>query len=265
MFTREGSNPFVDVIRTTYMAEKFIAKSMNDEGVQKLLNSAEEHFDVVIVDQFLSDAYKAVATHFNAPLIALNPTYPNYWINTLVGNPAPPSYIPNILTQYSHPLTFCERLSNSLLHVFSELVFHYILFPKHAEYAEKFIPSHPNLYDSLYNVSLVLLNSHPALNDPVPQVPNMVEIGGFHLQSPKELPKDLKDFFDSSPEGVIYFSMGSNLQGVMFPEKQRQEIMKAFSKLKQKVLWKWEDEELPGKPANVKIIKWAPQQDILGK
>ena len=48
----------------------------------------------------------------------------------------------------------------------------------------------------------------------------------------------------------------------MAPEK-RDAILRSFSKLKQKVLWKWEDEVLPGKPDNVKIGKWLPQNDIL--
>lgn len=36
-----------------------------------------------------------------------------------------------------------------------------------------------------------------------------------------------------------------------------------FKKLKQRVLWKFEDESLPGVPSNVMIKKWLPQNDIL--
>jgi len=39
--------------------------------------------------------------------------------------------------------------------------------------------------------------------------------------------------------------------------------LKTFAKLKQRVLWKFEDDEMPGKPANVLIKKWYPQPDIL--
>jgi glucuronosyltransferase len=45
----------------------------------------------------------------------------------------------------------------------------------------------------------------------------------------------------------------------------RQAFLTAFSKLKQKVLWKWESDSLPGQPNNVKLGKWLPQSDILGK
>ncbi|KAJ4441094.1 hypothetical protein ANN_10944 [Periplaneta americana] len=75
---------------------------------------------------------------------------------------------------------------------------------------------------------------------------------------------DLQQYLDNAPDGVIYFSMGSNLQSSQMPESKRDAILKAFSKLKQKVLWKWETETLPGQPPNVKLGKWLPQNDILG-
>jgi glucuronosyltransferase len=49
------------------------------------------------------------------------------------------------------------------------------------------------------------------------------------------------------------------------PESKRDAFLKAFSKLKQQVLWKWETDTLPGQPKNVKLGKWLPQSDILGE
>ena len=58
--------------------------------------------------------------------------------------------------------------------------------------------------------------------------------------------------------------MGSILHGSKMPETHRVALLNAFSKLKQRVLWKWETETMENLPPNVKLIKWAPQQDILG-
>jgi len=49
------------------------------------------------------------------------------------------------------------------------------------------------------------------------------------------------------------------------PESKRNAFFGAFSKLKQRVLWKWESDTLPGQLSNVKFGKWLPQSDILGK
>lgn len=58
--------------------------------------------------------------------------------------------------------------------------------------------------------------------------------------------------------------MGSLLRGETFPVEKRQMFFNVFSKIPQKVLWKWEGDELPGKPSNVMTRKWMPQRDILG-
>jgi glucuronosyltransferase len=42
-------------------------------------------------------------------------------------------------------------------------------------------------------------------------------------------------------------------------------FFEVFSKLKQRVLWKWENDSLAGQPGNVKLGKWLPQSDILGE
>nr|CAD7264885.1 unnamed protein product [Timema shepardi] len=96
-----------------------------------------------------------------------------------------------------------------------------------------------------------------------PLLPNVIQLGGIHIKPTKPLPEDIQDYIDSATEGVIFFSMGSIIQGSMLPETTRDAFLKVFSKLKQKVLWKLEVDSLPGQPANVKISKWLPQSDIL--
>lgn len=47
------------------------------------------------------------------------------------------------------------------------------------------------------------------------------------------------------------------------PQRIRQIFINVFSTLKQRVIFKWETEEMEGKPENVLLKKWCPQQDIL--
>lgn len=63
---------------------------------------------------------------------------------------------------------------------------------------------------------------------------------------------------------MIYFSLGTNVKSAYINENKRQIIMDVFSELPYKVLWKFEKDDMPSKPANVKISKWLPQQDLLG-
>lgn len=69
---------------------------------------------------------------------------------------------------------------------------------------------------------------------------------------------------DEAKHGVIYFSMGSNLKSEDMSESMKKSLLAMFSKLKQTVIWKFES-DLDKVPANVHLVKWAPQQSILGK
>lgn len=68
---------------------------------------------------------------------------------------------------------------------------------------------------------------------------------------------------DEAKNGVIYFSMGSNIKSKDMPEELKANLIKMFATLKQTIIWKFE-EELPNIPKNVHILKWAPQPSILG-
>ncbi|XP_049942519.1 UDP-glycosyltransferase UGT5-like [Schistocerca serialis cubense] len=75
---------------------------------------------------------------------------------------------------------------------------------------------------------------------------------------------DLQEFMDAAAEGVIYFSMGSNVKSTDLSEEVRAVFLKTFARLRQKVLWKLEGDSLPNQPANLRISSWFPQSDLLG-
>lgn len=85
----------------------------------------------------------------------------------------------------------------------------------------------------------------------------------MHLKSGKPLPKDLEDFLADANDGFIFFSLGSIVRAKNMPEETRKTFLRVFSKLKQKVIWKWEVDTMSDLPPNVKVSKWLPQQDIL--
>lgn len=71
-------------------------------------------------------------------------------------------------------------------------------------------------------------------------------------------------FLDEAKNGAIYFSLGSTVKGSTLSETYRKMFIKMFAKLPQRVLWKYENDTLPGRPSNVMINKWMPQFDVLG-
>lgn len=71
-------------------------------------------------------------------------------------------------------------------------------------------------------------------------------------------------FLDSASDtGAIYFSIGSCIRSADMPSEKLSAFIEAFRGLKQKVLWKYEDENIQNLPPNVMVRKWLPQTDIL--
>lgn len=57
--------------------------------------------------------------------------------------------------------------------------------------------------------------------------------------------------------------MGSNVKSSDVSLEKREAILRTFSTLKQKILWKFEEDNLPNMPSNLMISKWLPQDDVL--
>lgn len=92
----------------------------------------------------------------------------------------------------------------------------------------------------------------------------MIEVGGLQVKpTPSPLPEDLKKFLDEAENGAILFSLGSNAKSTFLPKDVLNKLLGGFKKVKQRILMKWESDVLEGKPDNVFISKWLPQDDVL--
>lgn len=235
--------------------------TLSNPKVQDLIHS-NQTFDVVITEIFVNEAHMGFAHHFKAPLILFSSIYPSEWMNYFVGNPGPPSYVVHSGSGITTPMNLWERVENLFYYIYDVLLREFYLYPNQESLMKRYFPNAPDLRDVIYNVSLVLLNSHPSYTEAVPVVQNMIQIAGFHVVK-EPLDTDLQKFLDDSIEGVIYFSMGSNLKSKNLSAANRKILMDVFRKLRVKVLWKFEDNNLSNKPDNVKISKWLPQRAIL--
>ncbi|XP_018563264.1 UDP-glucuronosyltransferase 2B37 [Anoplophora glabripennis] len=229
--------------------------------VQTLLQSNEQ-FDLVLIEHFMNEAMAIFQHKFKCPSVILAPGPPTVFNNHLFANPSQPTYVPNLLADFGSDMTFWERILNVYYDIVGELYVQLVSIPNQNDILQRTVPGAPYLRDILYNASFLLLTSHVSVRDPSPLQPNMKEIAGYHLLPPTPLPKDIQEFLDSAKDGAIVFSMGSNLKSADFTQAKKQAVLKVFSKMKQKVLWKFET-ELPGKPDNVMILNWLPQQDAL--
>ncbi|CAG9797605.1 unnamed protein product [Chironomus riparius] len=238
-------------------------ETIQSPTVQKIMN--EDQFDLVVVGYFVSEFLLGFADHFNCPSIIFSSGNHVASLNFIVGNPLSPDGTFGDVTD-SAVGNFINKVKIFLVYTIQLAVFKGLLYYRSKSiYDYNFPPDRYRSYDEMIrNVSLVLVNTHFTSSGPRPLLPNLVEVGGLQVKpNPAPLPEDLKTFLDDAKDGAILFSFGSNAKSIYIPEDKQKIILKVFSKLKQRVIMKWESDVLPGKPKNVLISKWLPQDDIL--
>ncbi|KAI7815625.1 UDP-glucuronosyltransferase [Rhyzopertha dominica] len=231
-------------------------------AVQTLIQNKSEHFDLVIVE----DVYPALfgfSERFSCPHIGIISTDAAYYVHRAVGNPNHPVQNPNHVLPFDGERGFFERFATTLFYVAAEYFTSY--FDDADQLMKKYFGSDiRSVYEIMNNMSMLFVNVNPVTYDIRPVSPATVFIGGgIHIQKPKPLPKDLQLYLDNATEGVIYFSLGSNVKSIYISNDTLNVILNTFEMLPYQILWKYEDEDLPRKMSNVKIAKWVPQQDVL--
>ena len=96
--------------------------------------------------------------------------------------------------------------------------------------------------------------------------PNYQFVSGASASFPKPLPANIEEFIADATDGVIVVTFGSLRPIRKVLPFIMEEMLKAFSRVKQKVILAYEPEKLKGfnVPENVLALDWLPQNDILG-
>ncbi|XP_013100181.1 UDP-glucosyltransferase 2 [Stomoxys calcitrans] len=246
------------------------ADMLKDPRFTVLYDNPDTKFDLIIAGVFMNDYQLGVAAKLKVPIVLSWMGPPTVMTDGMVGNPPEISYVPNMnmAVKVGEKMTFMQRISNFFMNGFFKVIMTLLDIRMNNFYKNLFPTdgSFPSLSDMKKNVSLVFCNSHFSEGPVRPNVPAVVEIGGIQVKDkPDPLPKDIANFLNGANDtGAVLFSLGSNLKGSSIKPETATYIFNVLSKLKQKVIWKWEDlEHTPGKSPNILYQKWMPQDDIL--
>jgi len=120
---------------------------------------------------------------------------------------------------FNDHMSLYERLLNVAFLAYERLLLDYYYLPGQEQLYKEFFPGNKRcFYEMRRNASLVLINQHVSLSFPRPYSPNMIEVGGMHIDGKlSPLPEKIERFINESEHGSIYFSMGSNLKSKDLP------------------------------------------------
>ena len=240
-------------------------KAYKTKEVQDIINN--EEIDVVIsLPIFGNEAGYYLAHKKNASLV-LFMTMPHGFphINWAMGDTVNPSFMPSPITGFSQHMNFVERFINTWATAMFVLMRKFISLPRTQAMLGEVFPEDeiPPLDDLINNVSLFINHGTPFTGDGLrPVMPNTIMAGLMTCTEAKPLPQDLKEFVENSENGVIFVSFGSIVKASKMPEAKRKGMLAVFSRLKQRVIWKWET-PMEDAPGNVMVSSWLPQTSVL--
>ncbi|CAH2098351.1 unnamed protein product [Euphydryas editha] len=253
-------NENVNVIFKTML--KITASQLKTKEVQDIIKKKKGEFDLLLLEAYVEPAL--IYSHFfNVPVILISSFGGMPYNLRTVGVSTHPFLYPSLLNLKIYNLTKWEKLQH--LYNLWRIENSIWQFKQQSDKTLKSLIGSdiPSLQELSSNVHMLFLNVHSIWVDNQPVPPNVVYIGGIHMAPQKELPKDLKSFLDSSKNGVVYFSLGTNVKTSALPPEIVQMFVRVFSELPFDVLWKWDVDALRGQTKNIKIMKWLPQTDVL--
>ncbi|XP_071441381.1 uncharacterized protein [Hetaerina americana] len=223
-------------------------------------------FDLLIADGAFPDCIVGFAHRYRVPFMYINTVAFHTTMLARVGVSVPYAVTPFFSLPFTEEMDFFQRAINAFVHfsigslqtVYSDLFLQGFV-------RDAFGPDVPKISEHERNVSFILQNGHASVSYARPYLPLVAEVACLHCKTANPLPKDLEEFVSGGPKGFVYFSMGSSVKAVNMAPSLKRMFLETFSRLSPvRVLWKWEDSNIQGLPANTKVSRWLPQQDILG-
>ncbi|XP_071091517.1 2-hydroxyacylsphingosine 1-beta-galactosyltransferase-like [Haliotis cracherodii] len=228
--------------------------------------AAKEKFDLAVVDGFIVHGMHLIKS-LNIPLIVFAcGAFDAVQHGRLSQTPSPLAYVPVGFTplQMTDRMSFLDRLTNTGMYFITQLALKYY-FSNINGYVKTYLPDvqHLSYEDVMADAELWLANTDFTLEFPRPLTPNVVYVGGLTTKDPKPLPKDLESFVAGSGDaGVIVFSLGTTVKDLEAATAQA--FVDAFKSIPQRVIWRYGGNNFPTVSDNVRIMKWIPQNDLLG-
>ncbi|XP_023610770.1 UDP-glucuronosyltransferase 3A2 isoform X2 [Myotis lucifugus] len=263
-FTKEallGRNPLTNLLNIM----KLFATQCSDllRRTDLMGSLKNESFDLVVVDGLDLCAF-LIAEKLARPFVAVLGT--TFGV-TNFGLPEPVSYVPDFHSSLTDRMDFWGRVTNSLMFFISSLRQWYIHAQFDSTIRENFPEgSRPVLFHLQQKAELWFVNSDFAFDFARPLLPNTVYVGGLMAKPVEPIPQELEDFIAQFGEaGFVLVALGS-IVNVAQSQQVLEQMHRAFAQLPQGVIWKCSPSHWPKHvqlAANVKIMDWLPQSDLL--
>ena len=229
--------------------------------IQEILKHS--NFNLAILDGgFPSGPGYALVYKYGIPYVSLTNSVTDPWGASVQSLP---SVEPTTYLQLSNKMTFFQRLANFfVMAAFFNLKSLFAL--SWDDIITECVPEKPFItLDRLFSKSEMFFTNMDTFLMDYPRVsaPHFIYITATGGDKPQPLNADLNEFVMSARNGVIVVSFGSFMKKM--PLHIAKKLFRIFSILSEDKFVMGYSDELPfAIPPNVKVMKWIPQNDLLG-
>ena len=233
------------------------------EDAELMSTMTKKQYDLVLIDglSFFRCIY-IIPHRLKVPFVTLTA-----FLDPLsAGVTSSPAVEPSQMLPLTNKMSFVQRLSNFGMTLVLNFVMGSFLTVDNSLLTE-FVPdgdvfSFPELYR---RSEMWLVNfENLCLDYPRVSAPHYQFIGGSSGVAAKPLPSELAQFVDGAEHGLIVLSFGSIPLLSEWKTEKAEAFMKAFGRLKQRVIIRYTGSPIENIPNNVLVQRWLPQNDLLG-
>lgn len=163
--------------------------ALNSTAIKNVLHQGRrEPYDLIIVEQFNTDCMLGVAHMLHAPVIGLSSCNIMPWHFPRIGLPYEPGFFPTTFIGGTDKMNFGTRLSNWFTFVYMNVMYRTFTQSGTNEILKRrFGDEFPDLSVLTKKVSMMFVNQHYSLSGAKHLSPNVIELGGIHIEKPTEL------------------------------------------------------------------------------
>ena len=220
----------------------------------------DEDYDLAMVDGFMfSHCLFLIPYNLTIPYVFMSAT----GAELAYGIPNIPSMSVSVMSTNTPCMSLWQRFASA----FEQCFLCFLLYTSDTpSLVEEFAPSQSSTLEVVRKSSLFIYPRDHVLEWPYVSLPNVIRVPGITVREGQPLSGDVSDVVEGAGfGGVILLSFGSSVDSV--PKDIFQKFMHAFGNITNTVIFRVSKELVanPGipVPANVHLLSWLPQQDIL--
>ncbi|XP_025268314.1 UDP-glucuronosyltransferase 2B31-like [Camponotus floridanus] len=248
-----------------------IVESREAKELLEMIKNVE--FDVIVHDITLLQCLYGLweVAKGEPPVVGYIPFGLAPWLKDYIGGTYYPTVRPYSCVDFAKPEGLWQKTWNTIYYIVDDFLRSYYYMPLSQRIAERYIGQKIRpLHKLEKSITILLINTHSAFEPAIPLPPNAIEVGGLHVQPLQTTDEktviysdNIREFLDGAENGAVIVSLGTNVNWKSIELNKLKAVTQAFSKLKERVIWKL-DIELPFQvPNNVMVVKWIQQNEIL--